>query len=59
MNQELVAPVGKYNKADWKLIVIQAVVAIIQTYLVGLKVEQPIYAPIIQIIATALGQLAV
>lgn len=51
------APRWKLNTSDVFVLTVHLIVGIIQTYLVGAKIEYPMYAVPIQVLAGLLGQL--
>lgn len=58
MQKQITLNVG-FNKQDILVTIFHVVIAVIQTYLIGLKIEQPIYAPMIQTIAEVLRRIVV
>lgn len=56
-NLRMNPPFGKLDQHDIKVVLFHAVVALIQTYLIGAKVEYPQYALLIQTAAEFLRRL--
>lgn len=57
--KQLPAAFMQLNQHDMKVLIFHCVIAVIQTYLIGYKLENPQYAPMIQTILELLRRLIV